>query len=480
MSFCKFSTQSVINNKTEVDNIFINDFLPYAPDNAVKVYLYGLYKCGSNSIDNTLESFSKVLKLGEDEIMEIFEFWENEGLVQILNCEPVEIRFMPLKNVLTNTKKYNTEKYGNFSQKAQEIIEGRMISPNEFSEYFDTIETFHIEPEALLMIMKYCVNTKGGNVGYPYIVAVAKNWAYDGVKTVSDVEDRLISYENISEDLKQVLKDLGSRRVPSIDEKELFIKWTKELGFELGVIRQAIKINKKPTTKISFARLDEILMSYYEMKLFSIPEIEDFEKSKSEMYVLAKKIARELGLYYESYDKIVETYVSKWEQMGFDEEAILEIASYCFSSSIRQFQGMDNAMQKFYKLGLITVSSIEKYLGEILVQDDEIKEVLSICRLERSVNSFDRECFKNWTENWKFPLEVIKEAAALATGRSQPVKYINGILANWNENGVKTLEKAKSQIQFQSKNNPTEKPKSREYSKEQLNALFDSLEEIEV
>ena len=37
MGFCKFSAQSIINNKTEVDNIFINDFLPYAPENAVKV-----------------------------------------------------------------------------------------------------------------------------------------------------------------------------------------------------------------------------------------------------------------------------------------------------------------------------------------------------------------------------------------------------------------------------------------------------------
>lgn len=480
MSFCKFSTQSIINNKTEVDNIFINDFLPYAPDNAVKVYLYGLYKCGNSSIDNTIESFSKVLKLSEDEIMEIFEFWENEGLVQILNCEPVEIRFMPLKNILTNTKKYNTEKYGNFSQKAQEIIEGRMISPNEFSEYFDTIETFHIEPEALLMIMKYCVNTKGGNVGYPYIIAVAKNWAYDGVKTVSDVEDRLISYESITEDLKQVLKDLGSKRIPSIEEKDLFRKWTGELGFELGVIRQAIKINKKPTGKLSFVRLDEILMSYFEMKLFSIPEIEEYEKSKSEMFALARKIAKELGLYYESYDKIVEMYVSKWAQMGFGEEAILKIASYCFSSSIRQFQGMDNAMQKFYKLGLITISSIEKYLGEILVQDEEIKEILNLCGAMRPVNSFDRDFFKNWKENWKFSVEVISQAATLANGKSQPMKYINGILANWNEQGIKTLEKAKSQIQIQTTEKTTEKPKSREYSKEQLEALFDSLEEVEV
>ena len=48
------------------------------------------------------------------------------------------------------------------------------------------------------------------------------------------------------------------------------------------------------------------------------------------------------------------------------------------------------------------------------------------------------------------------------------------------EQGVKTLEKAKEQGQFFVKEKSTEKPKARAYSKEQLDALFDSLEEIEV
>ena len=288
MGFCKFSAQSIINNKTEVDNIFINDFLPYAPENAVKVYLYGLYKCSSSSYDNTIESFSKVLKIPEDEILEIYRFWEAEGLVQVINSIPVEIRYMPLKNVVNNTKKYNVSKYGNFSDKAQEIIEGRMISPNEYSEYFDTIETFHIEPEAMLMIMKYCVNTKGGNVGYPYIIAVAKNWAYDGVRTVSDVEERLITYEQNSEDLKLVLKALGTKRAVSIEERELYLKWTREFGFENNFIIEAIKQNKKPGSKLSFLKLDEILTSYYEMKISSPQEIEQFESNRQNLIKFAK------------------------------------------------------------------------------------------------------------------------------------------------------------------------------------------------
>ena len=259
MAFFKFSSQSVINNKTEVDNIFINDFLPYAPENAVKVYLYGLYKCNnSNSYDNTIESFSKVLKISEEEILEIYEYWENEGLIQVLRTVPIEIRYMPIKNVISNTKKFNTSKYHDFNIQAQEIIEGRMISPNEYSEYYDSIETFHIEPEALLMIMKYCVNLKGANVGYNYILTVAKNWAYDGVRTVADVEDRLITYEQYSDNINLLLKAMGLKKVVSIEEKEMYLKWTKELDFSFETIIAVIRLLKKPTMKMSFIYLEKI------------------------------------------------------------------------------------------------------------------------------------------------------------------------------------------------------------------------------
>ncbi len=469
MSFCKFSSQSVASNKTEVDNIFINDFLPYAPENAVKVYLYGLYKCSSSSAyDNTIESFSKVLKLSEEEILEIYSYWENEGLVQVLNAVPVEIRYLPLKNVLNNTKKYNLSKYGNFSDKAQEIIEGRMISPAEYSEYFDTIETFHIEPEAFLMIMKYCVNTKGGNVGYPYIVAVAKNWAYDNVRTVGDVEDRLITYERNSDDMKLVLKAMGSKKNPTIEEKELFLKWTKELGFGLGVIIEIVK-QKKSSWKMTFEKLDEILMSYYEMKLMEINDILEYENNKTSLYKLAKSVAKELGLYYENVDSIVEKYISKWISMGFGEDAILKIAEYCFLNSVRKFEGMNNFVQKFYKLGLLNVQGLNEYFSDVLAEDEEIKEILKLLGTDRQVTSFDREFYKNWKYSWNISFELVKFGASLACGKTQAMRYLNGILANWNSQKIKTVEQAKQASTFVA----DEKPVEINYDKEVERVLFE-------
>ena len=354
MAFCKFSSQAVINGKTEVDNIFINDFLPFAPENAVKVYIYGLYKCSNASAyDNTLESFSKVLKISEEDILELYRYWEEQGLVQILNVVPVEIRYIPVKNVLTGAKKFKEDKYKDFNVKLQEIISGRMINPVEFSEYYSLIESLHIEPEALLMIIKYCVNLKGENVGYKYIVTVAKNWAYENIHTVSEVEERLISYEAYSDEMKQLLKAMGIKRFAYVEEKDLLLKWKNKFEFNFETIIFVAKKHKKASKSLNFEKLDEILTKYFENNLQSEVEIENFESRRQEFFDLAKDVVKTLGTYYADLSPVVDGYIREWKNLGFYNDAILMVASLCFKSSIRTLENMDAKIKKFYKLGLI-------------------------------------------------------------------------------------------------------------------------------
>ena len=107
MAFCKYSIDMLANNTTAVDNIFINNYLPFADAKNVKVYLYGLYKCqDGDARDNTLESFANELNLTTDEIESAFTYWQDQGLVQILNVIPFEVRYLPISDVISNTKKY--------------------------------------------------------------------------------------------------------------------------------------------------------------------------------------------------------------------------------------------------------------------------------------------------------------------------------------------------------------------------------------
>ncbi len=479
MAFCKFSSEYVISKETPVDNLFINEFLPYAPAECVKVYLYGLYKCtNSSSYDNTIENFAKVLNLTEEEVEDAFLYWQDEGLVQVLNTCPIEIRFMPLKNVINNTKKYKPEEFSTFNRQVQEILEGRQITPTEYDEYYYLLKTMHFQPEALLMIIKFCTQIKGANVGYKYIVTVAKNWANEGITTTKSVEERLFTYEQAGSDLEKLLKICGAKRNATLEEREMFLKWTKELGFNYNTIEYVAKLLKP--TKVNFEKLDARLLKYYEMKKLSIKEIEDYEKEKSEMYTLAREINKKMGLYYENLEPVVENYVSKWLNLGHNSTSLLALADYCFKNSIRTLEGLDSTVLKLYKLGIVSMEAIEEYMQELISLDKEIKEILEKLGISRMVTNQDRTYYKTWKQDWNLSSELIALGVEMSAGKFQPLQYLNKLLSNWHTNSVKTLDEAKNYVIPEKAPEKVSKNKGRSYKKEELDALFDSLEEIEL
>ena len=443
MALCKFSTEFVASNQTAIDNIFINDYLPYAPAECVRVYIYGLYKCANaESFDNSLASFAKILKMSESDIESCFLYWQDQGLVQVLPTDPIEIRFVPVSSALAPIKKFNKKKYENFNTTAQEILSGRMITPYEYAEYYTFLESLHMEETALIMIMHYSAKLKGNNVGYNYILTIAKNWAYEGVLTSADVEEKLKSVEALTGAVSEVLKALGIKRAASIEEKEMLKKWTDDLGFEFETIKSICKVLKnKPNP--NFTKLDAKLMKYYELQLLSVLEIENYEKEKSEYLKTAKSINKSLGLYYENLETVVDNYIAKWYSFGYNSKALSIIASHSFKNSIRTLEGMDSILQKFYQLGLVSEKSINEHLEEGVAYDKKIKQTLESLGLSRIVTQSDRDCYKTWTENWNMTDELIAYASTLAKGKLGPMNYLNKVLSNWFENKITTLANAK-------------------------------------
>ena len=98
------------------------------------------------------------------------------------------------------------------------------------------------------------------------------------------------------------------------------------------------------------------------------------------------------------------------------------------------------------------------------------------------VNNFDRSMFRTWSYTWSLPLDEILYACSLSKNTASPMQYASKILSNWFSSGIKTLEKAKEQ---NTKVSLDEKPSSakedyhqKEYSKQELDALFDNLDEV--
>ena len=305
-----------------------------------------------------------------------------------------------------------------------------------------------------------------------------------GYTTAEKINEKLIDYEKTNEELALILKAMQIKRKLDPTERDLYSKW-QNMGFDTGTIIFVIKQQKKLKKSVNFAYLDVLLEKYYSMKLFTSLEIDEYEKQKQQLFGLAKTICKNLGLYYENVEPVVDTYIVNWKNLGYDDETLETISNYCFKSSIRTLEYMNIQIQKFYKLGIVSVGSLNEYLNQIIMQDDEIKQIIEKLGQSRNVNNFDRECYDNWKNNWQMSTELIYFATTYANGKPQPMKYMNKILSTWHTKNITNIEDAKKCGDMPDTSKQVAKPtqkdyKERAYTKEEISSLFTSLEEIDI
>lgn len=468
----KLSRELTENEKIRLDNVFITDFMPFAPENYVKVYLYGLtlaYYGGD--VDAEAEIANK-LNIEPGLVVEAFSYWASAGIVNLLSTSPVTVEYLAINKSTLALRKFSKTKYKDFNDQLHAMLPSRNILPNEYNEYYSIMEAMHIEPEAMLAIIAYCIRLKGADIGYPYILAVARNLARQGCLTYDRVNEQLSEFDLYDKDVAAVLHSLGSKKAAAIEDKRMFAKWTKTLGFPTETVIKVAKSVKKG----GMDRLDALLVKYYENHLFTIGEIDEFNRNRDRLYSLTREINKRIGVYYEQLDFIIETYVTKWLGYGFTDETLLTIAEYCFKCNIRTLEGYNATVEKFYKQGLLSPDDIGAFLGEAVRRDEEIREVLEKAGVTRPVTSRDRDSYRTWTYSWKMNRDTVLYAASLAAGNASPVSYMNVLLGTWHNAGATTVDEAKKYgANKVAPNRETAATVTKTYTSEQLNAMFDSL-----
>lgn len=432
MALCSFSLDYNNEGFTMVDNAFINHYMPYASENALKVYLLGANFCESpQGHDNSLENMCVSLDMTAEEVINAFEYWESRGLVNIVSRSPLTVRFNSPRAAFSPNRKFNKDKYSDFIENLQLFFPSRTLSSNELYQYLALIEDNNIEPDAVLLITKYCVDLKGPSIRYPYIVTVAKNWIEEGCLTVVDVEERLKESEAVQENIRAVFKALKKTSKPDMEDRQFYLKWTNSWGYN----DEAIKIAAKAVKRGGMQKLDSLLDEFFKQGIFTAKDIKEYAARKDYMFETAIEINKILGLYYQSLDYIVETYIAEWLQKGFEREGLTKLAKYCFVNSIRKLEGMHKVVEDFYENGLVTESGITAHLAGLMKNDGLIAEIISATGSGRNVTDSDRKFYAAWSVTWGFSDEEIFEAARIAEGRPYAFSYINKVLSKWKEEG---------------------------------------------
>ena len=432
MSFCSFSKESNNSGKTIIDNLFITNYIVDAPENAVKVYLYGLYLC-QNSSEEDVNSCASSLQLTVEEVIDYFKFWSDYGILSIVTLDPFTVKYYPINESGLKYRKFKPEKYSDFTKTMQLVISERMISVSEFNEYFNLLESTAIKPEALIMIAKYCVDLKGANIGVKYIITVAKDFISRGITTPLLVEKELENYNSTTKEIFDLFNLMKITRKPESEDQNLYKKWVDDYGYDKNVLSFIITFKNVK----NFKKLDGIIEELYASKCFSEESISYYLKNKDKLYELTIEISKQLGERIEVIEPYVKNYTAVWTSKGYDGETLLYIANRNFRKRKRTFIDMNDTINKLQQLGLITLSAITEYISKNNANEKFIATLLEKMGENRNPNEWDKENLQLW-RSWNFTDEMIFEAAKRSQGK--PVNYIHSVLSNWKQKEIFSIE----------------------------------------
>lgn len=278
---------------TTIENIFINEYMPEADGDFVKVYLYGLKNSQNPQLVPLSNSeLAKLLNIEEETIIRAYVYWEKKGVVKIEKInEDFSIIFNSLSEIVVHETEIKTNidlfpsKYRDcreFKQlitSAEKFLGGSVLTTNFLTAFVDWIEIYQFDYECILYLLEHVLTnikaeeyTLNGKLNY--LKKVAEDWFERDIHSISDAIFYVDSYKKNNKLLFRILRELGIRRNPIKFERDLVYKWKEEYNYDDSIILEGVS----RTTVPKFSYLDSILTNWHQKGFTTLKEIKSEPK----------------------------------------------------------------------------------------------------------------------------------------------------------------------------------------------------------
>ncbi len=478
MALLRFHEQFGMFDITPVENIFIDELMLRAPGDFVKIYLYGLKLCYHGGADMGIARMARDLGTEEESVRTAFLYWERQGVLRKVADHPEEYVYLNVKQELFSRSggapvDDSLYQYRDFNNALQEIYgNDRLLHPQDFQRIFDWIEVFGLEPDAVLLLVKDAMAAKPRST-VNYLDKQARYWANKGIKTREDAENYIASKKASFEGARHVLKQFRLRRLPTVDEEKLFLKWTEQWGFAVdAILHCCAQLNK--IHQPNFAYLDKVLENQHNKGLHTVQEMAGYTRDdslKEALTILGDEKFTEATK--ESYQRVLD--------MGFSEAAIAGIARLAIMRGHRRMADVETAAQTLKKRGIMEIAAIETLIREREAATKAFADILAQRGEHRPVQAREIDFMERWVQTIPNP-DLIPLALEMARPMEKPLSYANKLLESWKAAGITTTRAAamyKTTPDKPSKTVSAQNYSQREYTQEHWDSLLDDLFEEE-
>ena len=234
---------------TEVDNLFISEYLSEAKGEYVKAYLLGLMYA-QLGLQTDSDSLCLQLDMNKEELEDCWAYWEERHVIK-RSADKYDgsgryiVEFVNLRELAFGGGSEETRKESVLDDrelkklfKDVQVATGRLINEDEMKEIISLTEDYEISPDLILYCYSYCVS-KGKNTGR-YVSKVVKDWKQRGIESPAQAESYLEGVDKRYSDYREIFRELGINRNPSAEEKRMMSAWLAK-GISMNDILAACK-----------------------------------------------------------------------------------------------------------------------------------------------------------------------------------------------------------------------------------------------
>lgn len=441
MGLFAFDQQYAMFDATPVQNQFILEYMPTAPGDYVKVYLYGLMRCCHPSEEMTLAQMSHDLNLSEEDIRAAYRHWERRGLVRRVSDEPPVYQYVSVyQQFLMRDAAPRDTAYEDFAESLYALFgEDRQLHGRETTMAYEWVEDMGLPQEVVLMLVNYMITNHGKHFSFATAQKKAVELAKEKVSTIEEAEEILGREKKIEEGLKRLLRRFGRPRPASADERSMYTKWVKEWGYTPEAIEAACveTLNGEPTMKY----LDGILKGMRERAgeaLTTQGQVERLRKSEQDRFAPLKALLRVMNIQGVSVN---EGTLASYEQMRelYPDEIILLAGQACAKAG-GKLDDVMTTLRAWKRMGLQNAAQVRESLKQVEQQNAFLGALYELWGRPHRPSAGDRALVNRWERELGFGEETILFCAAFARDADKPMPYLDKLLTAYHAQGLTTPE----------------------------------------
>lgn len=307
---------------TSVSNVFIDEYMPKANGEFIKIYLLLLRLMNTGCDNLSISMIADKFNILEKDVIRGLKFWSELNLLSLsmdaqgsinsiklesLNTSQYVLRDFSTKpetlamaagetapravpaasgTIVPAKKKYSAKEISSFSDNehfsqltflAQTYL-GKTLNTSEINSILYMLDCLKLDTEFIEYIMETCISS--GHKSLSYIEKQAVDYFKKDIHTIEGAKADAKLHQDI---YKSIFKIFGLNSKPPVKKEISYItKWTEDLGFSDDIILEACERTMEHTHTASFPYADKILFDWAENKVNSMEDIHKLDRLHTE------------------------------------------------------------------------------------------------------------------------------------------------------------------------------------------------------